>query len=39
MKPNGALGLGYMAAIRPFRHWLVYPPLLSQIERDWREGA
>jgi hypothetical protein len=39
VKPNGALGLGYMAAIRPFRRWLVYPPLLRQIERDWREGA
>jgi hypothetical protein len=36
VKPNGRLGDAYMAAIRPFRHRLVYPPLLRQLERDWR---
>jgi Protein of unknown function (DUF2867) len=36
VKPNGLLGNGYMAAIRPFRHRIVYPPLLRQIEKDWR---
>lgn len=30
---------GYMAAIRPVRHLIVYPPLMRQIERDWRPGA
>jgi Protein of unknown function (DUF2867) len=39
VKPNGRLGSAYMAAIRPFRHLIVYPPLLRQIERDWRAGA
>jgi Protein of unknown function (DUF2867) len=36
VKPNGLLGTGYMAAIRPFRHLLVYPLMMRQIERDWR---
>jgi hypothetical protein len=36
VKPNGLFGTAYMAAIRPFRHLLVYPPLIRQIERDWR---
>jgi hypothetical protein len=35
VKPNGRLGEVYMAAIRPFRHLIVYPPLMRQIERDW----
>jgi hypothetical protein len=25
-----------MAAIRPFRHALVYPRMLRDIEREWR---
>jgi Protein of unknown function (DUF2867) len=36
VKRNGALGSAYMAAIRPFRHLLVYPRMLSDIERRWR---
>jgi hypothetical protein len=36
VKPNGRLGSAYMAAIRPFRHLLVYPPLLRDFERAWR---
>jgi hypothetical protein len=36
VKPNGPLGTGYMAAIRPFRHLIVYPPMLRQIGREWR---
>jgi Protein of unknown function (DUF2867) len=36
VKPNGLLGLAYMAAIRPFRHLIVYPPLIRQIEGEWR---
>jgi hypothetical protein len=35
VKPNGMLGTAYMAAIRPFRHLIVYPALMRQIERDW----
>jgi hypothetical protein len=37
VKPNGMLGTAYMAAIAPFRHLIVYPPLLRDIEREWRE--
>ena len=36
VRPNGLLGKGYMAAIRPFRHLIVYPALMRQIEREWR---
>ena len=38
-KPNGLLGTGYMAAIRPFRHLIVYPPIMREIGRNWRAGA
>jgi hypothetical protein len=36
VKPNGLFGTAYMAAIRPFRHLIVYPPAMRQIEREWR---
>jgi hypothetical protein len=36
VKPNGRLGEAYMAAIRPFRHQLVYPPMLRELGRRWR---
>ncbi len=39
VKPNGLLGTGYMAAISPFRHLIVYPQMLKQIERAWRASA
>jgi hypothetical protein len=35
VKPRGALGKGYMALIRPFRHRVVYPALMRQMERVW----
>ena len=35
VKPNGLLGTAYMAAIRPFRHLIVYPPLMREIEQEW----
>ena len=35
VKPNGRLGSAYMAAIRPFRHLIVYPPLMRVIGRQW----
>jgi hypothetical protein len=39
VKPNGRVGSAYMAAIRPFRHLIVYPSLMRQIERRWRQDA
>jgi hypothetical protein len=36
VKRNGLVGSAYMAGIRPFRHVLVYPLLLREIERAWR---
>jgi uncharacterized protein DUF2867 len=36
VKRNGRLGAAYMAAIRPFRHLLVYPQMLRGLERAWR---
>ncbi|HYZ28352.1 MAG TPA: DUF2867 domain-containing protein [Thermoleophilaceae bacterium] len=35
VKPNGLLGRAYMAAIRPFRHLIVYPQAMKQLEREW----
>lgn len=35
VKPRGALGKAYMALIKPFRHAVVYPALMRQIERTW----
>jgi hypothetical protein len=35
VKPRGWFGRQYMAFISPFRHWIVYPALLGQIERAW----
>ena len=39
VKPNGLLGAAYMAAIRPFRHLIVYPPLMREIQREWQAGG
>jgi len=36
VKRNGLLGTAYMTVIRPFRHLLVYPRMLRDIEREWR---
>jgi hypothetical protein len=35
VKPRGAFGRGYMALIKPFRYWIVYPALMRQMERTW----
>jgi Protein of unknown function (DUF2867) len=35
VKPRGRFGAVYMAAIAPFRHRVVYPALMRQIERAW----
>jgi Protein of unknown function (DUF2867) len=39
VKPNGPFGTAYMAAIRPFRHLIVYPPIMRQIERTWQAST
>jgi hypothetical protein len=39
VKPNGLFGEAYMAAIRPFRHVVVYPALMRQIEGGWEARA
>ena len=39
VKPNGRFGTAYMAAIRPFRHLIVYPAILREWERTWRSLA
>ena len=35
VRPNGLLGDAYMAAIKPFRHLIVYPRMLRDIEQRW----
>jgi hypothetical protein len=37
VRPNGFLGNAYMAAIKPFRHLIVYPQMLRAMERRWNE--
>jgi hypothetical protein len=39
VRPNGLFGNAYMAAIRPFRHLVVYPGLIRENERKWRALA
>jgi hypothetical protein len=36
VKPNGWFGEAYMAAIKPFRHLVVYPAMMRLLERDWQ---
>lgn len=35
VKPKGFFGQAYMAAIAPFRHWIVYPALMRAVAREW----
>lgn len=35
VKPRGWFGRLYMAAIAPFRHFVVYPALLRRVGRKW----
>jgi len=37
VKPNGPLGSAYMAAIKPFRYLIMYPQMIRELERQWRE--
>jgi hypothetical protein len=39
VKPNGLLGKAYLTAIQPFRHLVVYPPMLRQLGRMWQTAA
>jgi hypothetical protein len=39
VKPRGLFGRVYMAAIKPFRYWIVYPALMRQTERMWNEAT
>jgi hypothetical protein len=39
VRPNGLLGTAYMAAIRPFRHLIVYPALMRQWQRAWQRRS
>jgi hypothetical protein len=39
VKANGLFGNAYMAAIKPFRHLVVYPALMREIGRRWRARA
>jgi Protein of unknown function (DUF2867) len=35
VKPRGRFGEVYMAAIAPFRHRVVYPALMREVQRGW----
>ncbi|HEU0250262.1 MAG TPA: DUF2867 domain-containing protein [Solirubrobacteraceae bacterium] len=37
VKPNGLVGNAYMAAIKPFRHLVVYPQMFRAMERRWQQ--
>jgi hypothetical protein len=39
VRPNGALGVAYLAAIAPFRHLVVYPLMMRDIGRAWRQSG
>ena len=38
VKPNGLFGKAYMAAIRPFRHLIVYPALMREAQELWERS-
>jgi hypothetical protein len=39
VRPNGLLGQLYMLGIKPVRYLSVYPVLIADVERSWRERA
>jgi len=39
VRPNGAYGVAYLAAIAPFRHLVVYPLMMRDIGRAWRQSV
>jgi hypothetical protein len=36
VKPNGLAGNAYMAAIKPFRHLIIYPQMIRGFGRAWQ---
>jgi Protein of unknown function (DUF2867) len=38
VRPNGLFGNAYMAAIRPFRHLIVYPALMREARELWERN-
>jgi hypothetical protein len=38
VKPNGTLGIAYLAVIAAFRHLVVYPLMMRDIGRAWRRS-
>ena len=38
VRERGWITRGYMAAIDPFRRWVIYPAILRQIQNDWTEA-
>lgn len=36
VKPRGAFGRAYMALIKPFRYWVVYPAMMREVEKAWQ---
>jgi len=40
VKPNGLFGTAYMAAVKPFRHLIVYPAMMREEgDRIWQTRA
>jgi hypothetical protein len=39
VKPNGRLGVAYMALIEPFRKLIIYPAMLRSLERRWQKRS
>jgi hypothetical protein len=37
VRARGLLGEAYMKLISPFRHLIVYPALMRQIDRAWQQ--
>ncbi|MEM7537475.1 MAG: DUF2867 domain-containing protein [Chloroflexota bacterium] len=35
VKPKGRWGRAYMALIKPFRYWIVYPAMMRVVEKQW----
>ena len=35
VKPRGRFGEAYMALIKPFRYWIVYPAMMRQVGQAW----
>ena len=39
VKPNGSLGRAYLAAIKPFRHAVIYPLMMRRLADRWHSSA